>query len=170
MDEMFVIWNGKYGMYWGPSNGGYTPAVSLAGLYTKREADDILLGSGKERAECMKPASEFFDQLISEDWATLLDDVRFKGLDELKKAETEVKRLEGVVDKLLEEKNAGRGSRLQQELSTAHSALQAAAIAHVNGDKEGLRKLLCSNDAQIEARAFLRKLIEEAVEADRMAR
>lgn len=43
--ELFLIWSRRHKQWWGPDHCGYTLNKELAGLYSSREAADIILGS-----------------------------------------------------------------------------------------------------------------------------
>lgn len=50
-DDLFVVWNGSYGSYWGANHSGYSSSIVFAGKYTAKEAYNIVRGSSYGRKE-----------------------------------------------------------------------------------------------------------------------
>jgi len=50
-EDLFVIWAGVYGSYWGANRSGYTSNLELAGKYTAQEAYEIVKGNDYSRQE-----------------------------------------------------------------------------------------------------------------------
>jgi hypothetical protein len=56
-ERQYVIWSHEHGMWWGPNHCGYTPDLSLAGLYTAEEAGEIMLDAYPPGCEVGMPQS-----------------------------------------------------------------------------------------------------------------
>ena len=54
-DKVYYIWSMEHNAWWNPDSAGYTTLLSHAGLYTKQQADLIVLSCMKNRNidECM---------------------------------------------------------------------------------------------------------------------
>jgi len=49
--DLFLVWAGVYGCYWGANRSGYTSNIELAGKYSAQEAYEIVRGSDYSRQE-----------------------------------------------------------------------------------------------------------------------
>lgn len=45
MPELYLIWSNEHGMWWRANSQGYTRILSLAGRYSRKEAEDICEGA-----------------------------------------------------------------------------------------------------------------------------
>ncbi len=55
--QMYRIWSNEHGLWWRPNSRGYTAHIFNAGLYTKKEAEEITVNSwGREE---MRPAIDY---------------------------------------------------------------------------------------------------------------
>lgn len=53
-DDLFVVYAGCYGSYWGSNRSGYSDSIVFAGKYTAQEAYSIVQGSSYSRKEEMR--------------------------------------------------------------------------------------------------------------------
>lgn len=73
--KQFLIWSNEHGAWWRANSCGYTTAVAGAGVYTKEEAEKICKNANHDPARCdeeMRPAVDYVDELLSDDWKSYL--------------------------------------------------------------------------------------------------